>query len=249
MTNKNYESIRNNYASLHLAIYIAFLTKVQNNISIPQSNEAIKKDPSFCLHPLYINNHPPIVLEDWYQIRLDYVKFACKTEGEQQKFQIIQESALIAYTGRIIWLFYELLHINNKKPKAKDQNFEQYCINKLQNNYCDFIEILGFLRHTLIHNTSYNFTMENTDDFLSFWIKRQKWKTLQLETLITKGQNYQVNITLKTTKSDIEKEISPWKVQTLFDIISPSQIYMLLEVCMNFADEYFKQNTSTTPSE
>lgn len=234
---KIYETIRNNYAVLHFTMYTCLLIKTQNSNSIPFSNQSISSNPYLMLHNEYIANYRGLInLEDGYIIRKDYAALASKIEWGQREFWMIQQTAFVGYIYQILRLLFELIERKLDRTTRtlldpKDIWFETYIKSKLWAKYETFYEILSFLRHIFTHSTSYDYTID-ADECVSWWISKQHWRIISFEAIITHDPPYSINIQLDSSRSAIDGK-------NLFNLIPVSQIYMLLELAISFADEYY----------
>lgn len=251
-----FEALDGFYKTLHFTMYACLLIKTQYKVSIPMSNNYILSNfPKFNLHFLSAQNYPKDpLLDDGYTIQMQFVASAIKQESGE-KFAVIQETALISYSVQMIRLIFELLErkIDRKTKKLlppKDPQFETYLRDKLtwyfqknkneQGSYGDFILIIAFLRHVFTHSTDYAYII-NTGECLNGWMKECEnlgKLNCQFTCNLVKNSTYRIEIWFGTKKSDID-----WK--SVFDLVSITQIYMLLEFFMSAAQDF--RNSSQNP--
>lgn len=243
-----FETIRNNYAALHYLLYSLLIVKSYRNASIPLSNEQIEKGPFYVLHHHCIRNFPwEITLEDAsgcnYIIRKDIAAWAAEVEMDPLKycenpkknakdrdFWPIQQSVLITIATQIVRYMHEML-------KDKNCDFRKYFDSRLSAikwQTGDFFDVVSFIRHVLVHTTSFNYTIDTTESLDRGWIPTRKGKKIELKFVIQKW--YDLDIHFETTVAELN-----WK--NLFQIIPTYQIYMLLEVFMYIAEQYYAHNS------
>ena len=114
----------------------------------------------------------------------------------------------------------------------KDKTFKSYLKDKLGSKYDDFWEILRFMRHVLVHskNPDYSDVVNCASIFLGEMRDNGKLQ-LSFKVLITKDPKYEVDIMFSL--QDLEEK------KLFGEIIPVYQIYMLLEMLMNLAKEFY----------
>ena len=108
-----YETIRNNYATLHYLLYSLLIVKSYKNQWIVFSNEHIMDQPFYVLHPYCIKNFPwEITLEDStgaeYIVRKDIASWASEVEMNPLKYC---ENPEENQEDRNFWPIQQCVHI------------------------------------------------------------------------------------------------------------------------------------------